>query len=116
LRHCTITDEQDFVSEFQHGKFISAQHSVRKFFAIQEFIENMPSPVAEPGICLCHEKLSTVYGSVLICHGARIALNPQRLDWSKMLRVGTTRGPTFNLKFKLRHCPIYTTTPETGGG
>jgi hypothetical protein len=42
----------------------------------------------------------------LICHGARIVLNPQRLDWSKMLRVGTTRAPAFNLKSKLRHCQM----------
>ena len=48
----------------------------------------------------------TFTGNVLICHGARIVLNPQWLDWSKMLRVGTTRAPAFNLKFKLRHCPF----------
>jgi hypothetical protein len=48
-----------------------------------------------------------VFGSVLICHGARIVLNPQRLDWSKMLRVETTRAPAFNLKSKLRHCQVF---------
>jgi hypothetical protein len=54
------------------------------------------------------EKQGTlIFGSVLICHGARIVLNPQRLDWSKMLRVGTTRAPAFNLKFKLRHRLIF---------
>jgi hypothetical protein len=31
-------------------------------------------------------------------------LNPQRLDMSETLRVGTTRAPAFGLKFKLSHC------------
>ncbi|MGA3142150.1 MAG: hypothetical protein ABSF10_03790 [Verrucomicrobiota bacterium] len=43
-------------------------------------------------------------GRVLICHGARIVLNPQRLDLSEKLRVGTTRAPVLNLKFKLGRC------------
>jgi hypothetical protein len=42
-------------------------------------------------------------GSVLICPGARIVLNPQPLDMSETLRVGTTRAPAFGLKFKSGH-------------
>jgi hypothetical protein len=34
-------------------------------------------------------------GDVVICHGARIVLNPQRLGLSVALRVGTTRAPGF---------------------
>jgi hypothetical protein len=49
-------------------------------------------------------------GSVLICHGARIVLNPQRLDWSKMLRVETTRAPHFQLKIQIK------TLPKLDGG
>jgi hypothetical protein len=41
--------------------------------------------------------------SALIFPGARIVLNPQRLDGSETLRVGTTRAPAFGFKFKLRH-------------
>jgi hypothetical protein len=39
LRHGSITDEQNFVFKFQHGKNILARHFVRIFFALQEFIE-----------------------------------------------------------------------------
>jgi hypothetical protein len=39
LRHGSITDEQNFVFKFQHGKNILARHFVRNFFALQEFIE-----------------------------------------------------------------------------
>jgi hypothetical protein len=39
LRHGPVTDEQDFVSEFQHDQIVLARHFVRKYFAIQEFIE-----------------------------------------------------------------------------
>src|ERR1017187_1539377 len=44
-----------------------------------------------------------VSGSVLIWRGARIVLNPQRLDGADMLRVGTTRAPLASLKFELGH-------------
>ena len=43
-------------------------------------------------------------GSVLIWRGARIVPNPQRLNSAGMLRVGTTRAPLSNLKFKLGQC------------
>jgi hypothetical protein len=39
LRHGSVTDEQDFIFEFQHGKNVLARHFVRIFFALQEFIE-----------------------------------------------------------------------------
>jgi hypothetical protein len=39
LRHGPVTDEQDFVPEFEHGKIVLARHFVQKFFALQEFIE-----------------------------------------------------------------------------
>jgi hypothetical protein len=39
LRHGSVTDEQDFIFEFQHGKNVLARHFVRFFFALQEFIE-----------------------------------------------------------------------------
>jgi hypothetical protein len=39
LRHGPITDEQDFVFKFQHGKNVLARNFVRIFFALQEFIE-----------------------------------------------------------------------------
>jgi hypothetical protein len=41
LRHSPVTDEQNFVPEFQHAKVVLARHFVRKFFAIQEFIQKM---------------------------------------------------------------------------
>ena len=39
LRHGPVTDEQNFVFKFQHGKNILARHFVRIFFALQEFID-----------------------------------------------------------------------------
>jgi hypothetical protein len=39
LRHGPVTDEQNFIPEFQHGKIVLARHFVRNFFALQEFIE-----------------------------------------------------------------------------
>src|ERR1017187_8958338 len=40
-------------------------------------------------------------GSVPIGRGARIVPNPQRLDLSDALRVGTTRAPAIGSNFKL---------------
>jgi hypothetical protein len=42
-------------------------------------------------------KLAENFGSVLIWRGARIVLNPQRLDLSVALRVGTPRAPAVGL-------------------
>jgi hypothetical protein len=35
--------------------------------------------------------------------GARIVLNPQRVDLAEVLRVETTRAPAVSLKFKSGH-------------
>jgi hypothetical protein len=39
LRHGPVTDEQDFIFEFQHGKNVLGRHFVRIFFTLQEFIK-----------------------------------------------------------------------------
>jgi hypothetical protein len=39
LRHGPVTDKQNFIFEFQHGKFVLARHFVQIFFRLQEFIE-----------------------------------------------------------------------------
>ena len=54
----------------------------------------------------CSQSVPSVGGSVLIWRGARIVPNPQRLNSADMLRVGTTRAPPANLKFKSGHCPV----------
>ena len=41
LRHGAVTDEQDFVFEFQHGRTFLARHFVRKIFFLQAFIEKI---------------------------------------------------------------------------
>jgi len=46
LRHSSVTDEQDFVFKFQHGKIVLARHFVQIFFPLQEFIEKR-TPVVE---------------------------------------------------------------------
>ena len=49
--------------------------------------------------------MNTNLDGVLIWRGARIVFNPQRLDLSDALRVGTTRAPAIGWNFKSGHCP-----------
>ena len=51
LRHGPVTDEQDFVFEFQHGKIVLARHFVQKNFALQEFIEIKDTDGRIQGAC-----------------------------------------------------------------
>ena len=62
-------------------------------------------PVIQPRLLVRSNSGALATGSVLICHRARIVLNPQRPDGSEKLRVGTAHAPAFDLKFKLKHDP-----------
>ena len=74
-------------------------------------LSNPVSPAAEPEGFL-FDSLGPVLsihpfaGNVLIRPGARIVFNPQRLDWSGVLRVETTRAPSRQFEFQTRTLPV----------
>jgi hypothetical protein len=58
LRHGPVTDEQNFIFEFQHGKIVLGRYFVRIFFALQEFIKKRGAQDAAPDLWRRHPCLS----------------------------------------------------------